>query len=154
MSREKDMFKIVFVLAVFLTISVVANIYLYSYWYANEYPSGSKQIKTNVIEFFKGGWYCDEDYVSFGGKDVYQILDFDIEKELLGTFNNWHNVNYSIVYSEQCEGEEMRIYNIYDYREFSFEIEFHTYDYLEFGNTEYYSKQKVIDDFRIAGWKS
>lgn len=143
--------KEILIIALLLTNSVTAFFFC-SYWYDNEYPHGSVYCGPDEIEIFYGGWNCDIPFIKIG--KVYEIQCFDVEKEMLARFNDWHNVSYVLNVSTWCEGKPLRTYTITDYRDFSFEITYHTYDRLRWGNDIWYSKQLVIDDFRISGWSS
>ena len=101
---------------------------------------------------FSQDWYGVVDYVSFGG-EAYEIDDFDVKSAIYDSFDSWRAVNYSVVFDDDVYWPE-EIININDSREFSFEITYHTYDAMGDGIEPFYYKQKVIDDFRIAGWKS
>jgi len=149
--KTNNLFIAVIIAVLMITLVIVSNSY-YNYWYDNEYPHGELQCSPETIEIFYGGWYCDIPFIKIG--QVYEIQDFDVEQEMLARFNDWHNVNYTVVESEYCEGQPMRTYVINDTRDFSFEIEYHTYDRQRWGIDPWYSKQLVIDSFRIAGWKS
>ena len=130
----------------------ITAFFFYNYWYDNEYPHGSLYCSPDEIELFYGGWYCDIPFIKIG--KVYEIQDFDVEKEMLARFNDWHNVSYVLNVSTWCEGKPLRTYIIDDYRDFSFEITYHTYDSPQPGIDIFYSKQLVIDDFRISSWRT
>jgi len=130
----------------------VTGFAFYNYWYDNEYPHGYIYCSPDEIEIFCGGWDCDIPFITIG--DTYEIQDFDVEKEMLARFNDWHNVSYVLNTSVWCEGQPSRTYTITDYRDFSFKITYHTYDRLLWGNDINYCRQLVIDDFWISSWKS
>jgi len=142
---------LVIILIVFLILTnSITGFFFYSYWYDNEYPHGSIYCSPDEIEIFYDGWYCDIPFIKIG--KVYEIQDFDVEKEILARFNDWHNVSYVLNLSTWCEGQPLRTYTITDHREFSFKITYHTYDSMNWGNDISYSKQLVIDDFFISSW--
>ena len=147
----KNNLLIILIVFFILTNSITA-LFFYGYWYDNEYPHGTLYCSPDEIEFFYGGWYCDEPYIKIG--KVYEIQDFDVEKEMLARFNDWHNVSYILNTSVWCEGQPSRTYTITDHRDFSFKITYHTYDQPQPGIDIFYSKQLVIDDFWVSSWKS
>lgn len=144
---------IVILIIIGFAASVSVNIYLGKYWFDSEYPNGKIQHTTNEIRIWNGGWYCDHKFVKIG--DVYEIIDYDFEYMIYRELDNYNiNYNYSIKYIDDpiCGNETEKIITLDDYREVNFEINYHTYDRLLFGNDVSYAKTKVIDSFRISGW--
>ena len=134
-------------LVVVLVISLTVNIILYSYWFAHDYPHGTKGISTDYIKFHQD-YYGIVDYVTIGG-NCYEIKGFDVEDALENQLNSWWNVNYTYEEDKDYFNNDLKYYNMTDDRLFTFEVDFHTYDAMGDGNSIYYYKQKVIDSLCI-----
>ena len=134
-------------LMVILIISLIANVFLYCYWFDNEYPHGVKQISTDYIKFHEG-YYGIPEYITIGGY-CYEIQDFDVESKLNSELNSWWDVNYTYEKSKDYFNNDLKFYNMTDDKLYGFEVTYFTYDALTEGNEVHYVKQKVIDGLQI-----
>ena len=127
------------------TNAVVGYSY-YSYWYDNEYPHGEKSIMTDTVEFWENT-FDETDFVTIGGS-TFEIKGFDVESKVIDELDRWKGMNYTIekINDRYFPGT---ILNITNDKEYSFRIEFHTYDAMVNGNDISYCKQKVIDSLVV-----
>lgn len=130
-----------------LLISQIGSGYFfYDYWYDHEYPNGEKNIWTDKIELWENS-FDRTNFITIGS-NTYEIKDFDVKSVLFDELDGWKEMNYTIEDNNDIYFPGI-IINITNNREYSFRINYHTYDAMVNGNDLSFIKQKVIDSLDV-----